>query len=448
MLTKIQKRLSQRDKVRAAVKLARRHEIQQATLEEFVKRCGLEPNRVTTQLTEAVNRANAGEELRLVVATPPRHGKTQTLLSGFAWLLTQDPSKTHAYATYGADLSTSKSRLARQYALEHGVRLADDSKSVREWRTTAGGGLLATGVGGPLTGQGVSGLAVVDDPFKNMQEARSATYRERVWEWFNAVMYTRLEPGSSLIVVATRWHPDDLSGRLVKDGWECINLPAIDDAGLALWPERFPVERLREIEGQIGTFAFSALYQGQPIETSGGVFGEPTYYDELPNSYRAGIAYDAAYTPKSSADYSVILSWREAGGKLYLTDMWREQVSSAKFVRALKNIQTQHRAPAYSRIGGTEKAMVAWLQQEGIDVRASTTVGNKLTNALPVAAAWDRGDILVPKDAPWLDALLQELGEFTGVGDAHDDIVDTIVTAWLSRNKQNGVVGSSSTVMV
>src|SRR5690606_33510962 len=105
---------------------------------------------------------------------------------------------------------------ARRIARDAGVQLADDAQTVREWRTTAGGGLLATGVGGPLTGQGITGLGVVDDPVKNRQEAESALIRDRVWEWFTDVFYTRLEPGASAIVVATRWHQDDLDRKSTR----------------------------------------------------------------------------------------------------------------------------------------------------------------------------------------------------------------------------------------
>ena len=118
-----------------------------------------------------------------------------------------DATRTHAYTTYGADLSYSKSRVARRYAIEDGVTLDQSSQSVKEWRTTGGGGLLATGAGGPLTGQGITGVGVVDDPYKNRQDAESALMRDRIDDWFRSVFYTRLEPGSSAIVIHTRWHP-------------------------------------------------------------------------------------------------------------------------------------------------------------------------------------------------------------------------------------------------
>ena len=401
---------------------------------KFLEKQGLTHNAVTETLTGVIERVNRGEEVRLVIATPPRHGKTITILNGFVWLMLQDATRTHAYATYGADLSLSKSRLARQTALNAGIQLMGDSASMKEWRTQAGGGLLATGVGGALTGQGISGLGVVDDPVKNMAEARSMTYRERTWDWFRSVFYTRLEPGSSAIVVATRWHTDDLSGRLIEDGWEYINLPAIEN-DVALWPEQYPLNKLLDIKRQLGDVVFDALYQGRPRTVTGDLFGEPHYYNELPSAYKTVLAFDAAYTKATSADYSVILAGRFYDDKLYITDMYRAQTNAETFKERIKSYQSQHGAKAHTRIGGTEKVFIEWLRSEGVKVDAQTTKGDKYSNATPLAAAWNRGDILLPRNASWLDPLLAEVMDFTGMDDAHDDIVDALVTAWLSGQK-------------
>jgi hypothetical protein len=153
--------------------------------------------------------------VRACVSVPPRHAKTETVLHGIAWLLRRHPDWPVAYVSYAADIARSKSRQARDYAARAGVTLRDDSAALHEWRTPAGGGLLATGVGGPLTGHGVR-LLIVDDPFKNRSEADSPTVRETVHGWFTSTAMTRVEPGGSVLVVHTRWHPDDLIGRLLR----------------------------------------------------------------------------------------------------------------------------------------------------------------------------------------------------------------------------------------
>src|SRR6185369_16321011 len=209
------------------------------------------------------------ERRKVCISIPPRHGKTTLLLHAFAWWLSKFPADTNAYYSYNSPQALSKSVLARALTGRAGVQLSDETNNKAEWRTTDGGGLLAGGVGGGLTGQGVSGLLVVDDPFKGPKDAYSQVYRDAVYEWFQTVPMTRRE-GASVFVIHTRWHEDDLIGRLEKTGeWTIINLPAIAEerdplgraAGEALWPERFPIEDLEETKRTIGEFNFAALYQ-------------------------------------------------------------------------------------------------------------------------------------------------------------------------------------------
>lgn len=384
-----------------------------------------QPVRTIAELVERSTR----EEVRAVVSMPPRHGKTSTLLHAFAWLLTLDSSRTHAFATYAQELANSKSRTARRLSVDAGVQLASDAQTIREWRTTTGGGLLATGVGGPLTGQGITGLGIVDDPLKNRQDAESALIRERTWEWFTDVFYTRLEPGASALVVATRWHQDDLSGRLLADGWESINLPAINDDGKALWPERYPLDRLNQIREQVGEYTWASLYQGQPVPKGGQVFQAVTNYDTLPDGpYRDAVGFDAAYTAKTHADYSVALSGRLIGDTIYLTGMIRQQAEAGAFLdtltaRGIKRV-TWYRS-------GTEKGLEAFMRRSGVQVDAITATGDKFARAQPAAATWNAGKIAVPAPGsphhgPWVNTLLDEILAFTGLGDAHDDIIDAL----------------------
>lgn len=398
------------------------------TLADFLEAHGHELTRPVRTIAELVERSTR-EEVRAVVSMPPRHGKTSTFLHAFAWLLTLDPMRTHAFATYAQELANSKSRTARRLARDAGVALADDAQNVREWRTTTGGGLLATGVGGPLTGQGITGLGIVDDPVKNRQDAESALIRERTWEWFTDVFYTRLEPGASAIIVATRWHNDDLSGRLIADGWETINLPALNDAGEALWPERYPPTRLAEIREQVGAYTWASLYQGEPVPRGGAVFQGVTTFDTIPDSpYREAHGFDAAYTAKTHADYSVTLTGRVVNGTIYLTNMLRAQAEAGQYLdmltaRGIKRV-TWYRS-------GTEKGLEAFMRRAGLSVDAITATGDKFARAQPAAAAWNAGRIAVPAPGsehhgPWVNTLLDELLAFTGLGDAHDDVVDAL----------------------
>ncbi len=366
------------------------------------------------------------ESIRAVLSTPPQHGKSRSLLAALVWLLLADPTKRHAYITYAQQFARDQSYIARAAAERTGLTL--EAESLDRWRTSEGGGLMFTGVGGPLTGSAVDGLMVVDDPVKNRQEAESALWRERTWEWFTSGALTRVHPGASVIVVATRWHPEDLSGRLIKQGWDNINLPAINDADEALWPEARPLEWLLEQKARVGEYDFAAMYQGQPRPRGGAVFSDAYYYDALPEGgYREAWGVDWAYTSKSYADYSVAVQGRAYGDKLYITDVIRVQAEVPAFLALLKS-KGVSRVTSY--MSGTEKAIEQFLAREGVTVNRLNATGDKFTRAQPFAAGWNTGRVLLPKDKPWLEPVLAEVLGFTGLGDPHDDIVDAATGLW------------------
>lgn len=364
--------------------------------------------------------------MRAVLSTPPQHGKSRSILAALIWLLQADPKKRHAYITYAQQFARDQSTIARYAAQEAGLGLTVES--LDRWRTPAGGGLMFSGVGGPLTGSAVDGLMVIDDPVKNRQEAESALYRDRTYDWFTSAALTRLHPGASCVVVATRWHPEDLSGRLIEQGWKSINLEAIDADGAALWPEQRPLKWLEEQRDRLGPYDWASLYQGQPRPKGGAVFADAHYYDELPRGgYREAWGADWAYTSKSYADYSVALQGRVYGDALYLTDMIRQQSEVPAFLASLKAKGVQ-RVTSY--MSGTEKAIEQFLAREGVTVKRLPATGDKFARAQPFAAAWNTGKVLLPRNAPWLQPLLSEVLGFTGVQDKHDDIVDAGTGLW------------------
>jgi len=389
---------------------------------------------------------------KVLLSMPPRHGKTTLLLHAFAWWLAKNSGDTCGYFSYNAPQALSKSVLARALTARAGVQLSDETNNKAEWRTTDGGGLLAGGVGGGLTGQGISGLLVVDDPFKGPVDAYSQVYRDAVDDWFRTVAMTRLE-GASVFVIHTRWHEDDLIGRLAKDeGWTVINLPAAaeenDQLGRApgdpLWPERFSAAELDEIRRTIGEFNFAALYQGAPRPRGGAVFGEPHYYDPLTfnvTGMRIILAADPAASKKTTADYSaaVVLAVKGVGAQAvgHVLKVYREQVAMPVFARDLLGLQRAYGNTAINiEAVGAFKAIPQMLREINRDLRINEIdpKGDKFTRAQPVAAAWNDGRLLVPAtDAAWLGPFLDELAKFTGVNDRHDDQVDALAHAWNSQ---------------
>jgi hypothetical protein len=216
---------------------------------------------------------------RLLVQMPPRHGKSTTGSWWFpVWFFDRFPHERLILASYGADLAADWGRRVRNTLVEHAgslsVRMADDSSAADRWDTTEGGGMITSGVGGSMTGRGAKVL-LVDDPVKNADEANSGRQRDRVWKWWQSVALTRLEPNGAAVVMQTRWHEDDLTGRIIADEgerWETIRLPAIAESadrlgrsvGQALWPERYDAKALQSTRQSVGDYVWDSLYQQKP----------------------------------------------------------------------------------------------------------------------------------------------------------------------------------------
>lgn len=381
-------------------------------------------------LVDALQRAIAGEELRVVCSAPPRHAKTETVLHAIAWGLWKNPDLTFSFTTYADTLSRSKSRKARAIAGRFGVEL--DARAVGEWRTPAGGGVVAGGIGGPLTGHGVN-IGIVDDPFKNRQQAESAAERKVREEFLDDVLETRIEPGGSIFLFGTRWTPDDLLGyALKKGGWLHINLPALNDAGEALWPERWSAESINKKRVRVGEYTFASLFQGRPRPRGGNVFGEPTFYSKLPTVFRSSHGLDLSYSAKTSSDYSVVVRMLYAAGKFYVVNVVRMQVRATQFKKVCRRLHKLDRhSPWRWYVSGTELGPADFFNEEpGVPVDAYTVSSDKFVRAMDYAAAWNRGDVLVPESAPWLDEFLDEHKDFTGSGKERDDQVDATTAAF------------------
>ena len=385
------------------------------------------------------------------------------------------PQDTCAYATYNASKGRSKSKIIRKFARQSGVELDQSMSNLDEWRTTAGGGLLAGGLsGGGLVGEGIQGILCVDDPIPTAKKAESLAYRNEIYDNFQAVAMTRME-GGSVIVIQTRWHEDDLIGRLEKDGgWTIINLPAIAEAddmlgreiGEPLDPIRYPLEledshkalgALHNImprtptvdddgniieEGKIGIgpYMWSSLYQGQPRAKGRKLFGSPYYYDPAEftiKGCRIVIGADPAASEKTEADNSAAVIMAMEGDwddpTFYILHVWKGQVQVPDFVSTLYALQSKYHG-AYIIIEAVAgfKGVAQSLRRLNKDLKVHETAPreNKFMRAQPLAAAWNAGKVLVPLNAPWLGDFYAELDSFTGVDDAHDDQVDAAAHAF------------------
>lgn len=299
------------------------------------------------------------EAIREAHSMPPRHGKTVTIMRCVAWWIATNPADTCAYVTYSSDQARSKSRIIRELVQRAGVTLMRGSSNLKEWRTEQGGGLIAEGAMGGLTGKGFQGVVVFDDPYKSLIDAASPRSRAKIQELFEAAITTRLE-GASILVMHTRWDVNDLIGWLEKEKrWKVVNIEAIapdvanDNLALpdplgrapgeALWPEVYPVAicsgpcghngHLDDIREQVGPYVWSALYCGRPPRRGGSVFGDPTQFQLATfqlDGHRTGVGVDPAITASTSADYSVLMVGAMVGrgtdARLYILDVVRRQV--------------------------------------------------------------------------------------------------------------------------
>lgn len=390
------------------------------------------------------------EPVDLLLSCPPQHGKTELILHGIAWRLKRDPTLQVFYVSYSADVARTKSRLLRDYALRAGVELREDARAIGEWVTPEGGGVVAGGFAG-FTSRPCQ-LLVIDDPYGSREDAESAAYREHVHEFYKSTLRIRVHPGGSKIVVHTRWHRDDLIGRLSTDPeWHYINLAAIGDRGEALWPSHRPLAYLEKIRAD-DDYNWWSLFMGAPRPRGTEVFGSPSYYDELPASYYVTVGVDLAYSEKTRADWSVaVVMAHEFTGVLsadgtavyrsYVLEVVRRQARPEDFATNLQQLRSKYPgAKFHTYVASSERGGPALLRSlGGVPIVGHPATADKFVRAQPVAAAWNRQLVPLPsvkyrkahadEDFSWLQPYIDEVGAFTGVNDTHDDQVDASASA-------------------
>lgn len=403
-------------------------------------------------LRSELERVANGEIKRLMVMMPPRHGKTATVTVRFpVWWMERKPGLRVIVAAYNQTLANKFSRMSRKLA-QMRLGLREDRRAVEEWETQTGCWYRAVGVGGGITGMG-GDLIVIDDPIKSREEAQSLTYREKVWDWYTNDLYTRLEPGGAMILVMTRWHEDDLAGRILSsaegENWRVVRLPALAEEGdllgrapgEALNPERYPVEELLKIKAVLGSWAFEALYQQRPMPAEGGLFKREwfsKFMDAVPAQVEARVRYWDKAATAGDGDYTVGVRMSRADGVYYVEDLTRGRWSPGERDKVIK--QCAETDPPGTQI---------WLEQEpgssgvdsvqalirllsGYSVHADRVTGSKQVRAEPFAAQAEAGNVVLVKgywNAPFLDELL------VFPNGAHDDQVDAASGAFLALTK-------------
>lgn len=408
---------------------------------------------------EAVER---GDLKRLMLLMPPGHGKSTYASYLFpAWYLGRNPKRNIIAASHTSTMAARWGRKVRNLFLApewpFQVNLASDSQAAEQWETTDGGEYYAVGVGGAVTGRRAD-LADIDDPIKGREDADSDTMREKLWEWYRADLHTRLKPEAAIILTVTRWHEDDLAGRILPEGyngesgdilgrdgetWHVVCLPALAEPNdilgrsvdEALWPDWFPADVLlgeRHVQGERN---WSALYQQRPSPQEGDFFRRDwiRWYDDPPKkeTLRLYGASDYAVTA-DGGDWTVHgVAGIDPDDNLYLMDWWRSRVDAAQAVDGWAHMVGQWKPVQW----GEDKAQIEKTLEPFIQKRQREmglychrekypTVGDKAMRAQAIRGRMSQGKVYLPAHASWTTDLVSELLMFPN--GKHDDQVDVL----------------------
>jgi predicted phage terminase large subunit-like protein len=410
-----------------------------------------------------------GEEIdRLIVTMPPQHGKSELISHWLpAWYLGRHPDRKVLLGSYQAEQAQIWSVRARQTLGAFGPWIWEtelDQRRLRAdwWWTTGGGYMAADGLGGAFTGKGAH-LLIIDDPIKGYEEAASATMRDKAWEWWTMTLISRLQQEHAVILVQTRWHEDDLAGRLIEEGeWTVLNLPAFAESdddplgrriGDPLCPELHSKEKLERQRRTSGEYAWTALYQQRPAPLQGFLFkreyfrswteetvGADTFYvlhspggsKRYPQGGCARFqVVDVAASAKETADFTVVSTWAATPDrKLLLLDVRRRRFEEQQMLRFVASVNDEwDRCPIYvERVGANVGAPLSqFLRMQGRAVADVFPRGDKLVRAQSAIIAYERGDVFHPRSASWLPEFEFELLSFPNA--KHDDQVDCLAHA-------------------
>lgn len=394
------------------------------------------------KLLESVER---GEDKRVIITIPPRHGKSMLCSTYFpAWFLGKNPAKQIITATYGQDLSDDFGRKVRDQLISP-MHHAIFPECVLDRRTTAanrlqtmqGGMYYGVGSGGPVTGRG-GDLILCDDPVKNREEADSALMREKLYDWYRSVLYTRLMPGGAIVIIMTRWNEDDLIGRIVSEhqheNWKVVNLPAIDSDGKPLWPEAYDLASLNNIRLAVGEYDWQCLYQQDPIPPDGIII--------KPDWMRTGLSQDkhdyaikligvdpAISTDQQNDETAICIVGVRFGDKPRIDELetWHGHWEFDRQMQIIMQLQEKHDA---TLVGvedvAYQKALVQELARQGCPVAPIKTHGkDKVARLMGVSHFLTTGRVHI--NTP---RLREQMLRFRG-GSEKNDLVDAFVNAMI-----------------
>ena len=434
-------------------------------------------------LAKALEDVEAGKRLRLIITFPPRHGKSELSSKRFpAWYIGRDPYRYVAVCTYNQTFAEDFGKAVRTIMLTPAFKqvfpscnLKTGSKAADRLETDDGGALFFLGRGGTITGRGAD-LIIIDDPIKNSEEARSETVRNGLWEWFQNDIKSRfMSDTGAMIVIQTRWHEDDLVGRLTDpsnphydseeaEAWDIINIPAIAEEndvlgrepGQALWPERFGLEYLNNFK-RTNPRGFSALYQQRPTPEDGDFFQahmiKPYKAGEAPPRDRLRIyaASDHAVGIKQEHDKTCLLIVGvDERNNIWLMDCWWRRARTDVVVDQMIAMMLKWKPLVWwAESGHISKSIGPFLFKRMAEMKAYFNVveqvpsKDKVTRAQSIQGRMAMGMVRFPSYEPWYEDARQEMLKFPQA--KHDDFVDTLAHIGLGLERQIAASAAPST---
>lgn len=418
----------------------------------------IDPRTVTTPALDLIDTELARlldtPDGRLIISMPPQEGKSTRVGRDFPiWALTRNPELRIITGSYAQSLANRNGRAVRNAIAAHpnlGVTIAHDNGAASEWTLTGHqGGMLSVGRGAGVTGRPAD-LLIIDDPLKDRAEADSATIRDTCWDWWTDALSARLAPGAPVVLILTRWHEDDLAGRLqsmdTDAGWRVVNIPAQCEDPASDPLRRSVGEFMVSARGRTtaqwqarkttaGPRTWAALYQGHPSPPEGGILRRDAwrYWRELPQLDQCNVvqSWDLAFKGGVTSDFVVGQVWAQHGADLYLIDQTRGRLTFSETLAAIRELTVKwpQSGAKYVEDKANGPAVLDALRHEIPGLTPVTPEGGKEARANAVTWLVDAGNVWLPDPTshPWVASLVEEAAAFPN--GAHDDQVDALSQA-------------------
>ncbi len=416
---------------------------------EYVYRGAWKEARHHKAIGSMMERVLRGELKRLMLWLPPQHGKsmqvTETLPSYF---IGKNPEKRAMVLSYSEEFATRFGRANRQkiqeYGSNFGVSLSKSNASATNWEiANHRGGLVSASFGGSVTGQGAD-LLIIDDPVKNREEAESKTMRDKVFAEYQSTALTRLSASAPIIIIQTRWHEDDLSGRILsQEGggeWTVLSIPLLAEQndvlarreGEALWPESGRDEAWAiKTKRDVGSYVFASLYQQRPSPSGGGIFQKHWFrrFDPMhpPVCVAISMSVDCAFKNYEDSDYVAIHCWGKRGPDAYLLDRVHAKLNFPETVKAIQEMARRLSPNSiYIEDKANGTAVISILRSEIPGIIPVEPRGGKVARANSISGMAEAGNIFIPSGLAG-DEVIEEAAAFPNA--LHDDDVDAMTQA-------------------